>query len=164
MIIWLICKLHSIYRYCKLSYSYQCSLYWHSTSDLAKSQTVWLSVAAPLLHQIRKPSVPLAVRSGSRGIRIKSPMSRMLVMAANLSLNPIWVQLRSHKPQILVLVPGFHGDSSVFMEAPSEEADDRTQHVMCAADVMALIRKNLQQFKKRVRMCIQLQNGQHGKK
>lgn len=65
---------------------------------------------------------------------------------------------------MLVLLPGFHGDSSVFMEAPSEEADDRTQHVVCAADVMALIRKNLQQFKKRVRMCIQLQNGQHGKK
>lgn len=79
-------------------------------------------------------------------------------MAAILSLNPTQVQLRSHKPQMLVL-PGFHGDSSVFIEALSEEGDNGTQHVVFAADVMALIRKNLQQFRKRVEVCIQLQSG-----
>lgn len=89
-------------------------------------------------------------------------MSRMLVMATILSLNPTRVQLRSLKPQMLVLLPGFHGDHSVFMEALSEEGDDSTQHVVFAADVMALIRKNLQGFIKSVEVYIQ--NGLHGKK
>lgn len=65
-------------------------------------------------------------------------------MAAILFLNPTRVHVRSYKPQMLVVRPGFHGDSSVFMEALSEEADNRTQHVVFTADVMALVRINLQ--------------------
>lgn len=65
-------------------------------------------------------------------------------MAAILFLNPTRVQQRSHKPQMLVVLPGFHGDSSVFMEALSEEADNGTQHIVFTADVMALVRINLQ--------------------